>query len=369
MGLVKTDSFYKCNDVNFRKITADSGSPNYLTSGGTYGYRVQCSLQGSTGWHNVYYQTQSVYPTVFFGARITNGWVMSTGNFKPFLQVASNVTNTPGLSFCVGDSGQILVYYALNSGTSSVTSTFLAASEGGKFNPGTTKCIQVKCVASVSSGSFEVKIDDEVLTWASGSNTSVQTALSTNLYNMFIAGGKYGRNFGGSNTTASSFSGLNGFYYDSVAIWDTTGVSFNDFQVPFSIKPDDPQGNGANSGWLGSDGNSTDNYALLNTATTTNNLTATAANTTDNYTHASGLTSENGIIAVVPTFKASKSDAGSCQISPLIYDGSSNYAMSDVSPQTTEGFVQSFNYVDPKTGVQFNYADYNGYQIGMNLSV
>ena len=76
------------------------------------------------------------------------------------------------------------------------------------------------------------------------------------------------------------------FYFDDIAINDSTGSFQNSYPGEGKIIHLRPNGNGDNSGWLGSDLDSTDNYLLVDEVTpddATTDVTTAVSGTIDDY--------------------------------------------------------------------------------------
>lgn len=115
------------------------------------------------------------------------------------------------------------------------------------------------------------------------------------------------------NTYAINRGGnTGGFTVDDLYILDLTGAApYNDYLGDVAVRTLLPTGNGDSSGWLGSDGNSTDNYLLVDEvdSTMTDYVGASVSGTLDLYAMAD-LPSGYDVLAVQERIYAQKSDAG-----------------------------------------------------------
>lgn len=188
--------------------------------------------------------------------------------------------------------------------------------------------------------------------------TSVQTSNTANSYCNRI----------GIFMTNASGTGLS---FDDVYVNDDTGSAPHNtyYGEAFVVEKVIPGGNGNSSQWLGSDGNNTDNYLLVDDSgndDTDYNAEATV-NEIDTYA-GTNLTNATGtIIGVEQIFIARKDDVATREIAGVLRTGSTDY------PQTTRtmtGAYQLFSEridVNPNTTLAWSIADINGIEIGQKV--
>lgn len=147
-----------------------------------------------------------------------------------------------------------------------------------------------------ANGSARLKVNGATLLELTGVNTAAGGAQVTNVYTVFPdqGSGRYLR-------------------VDDYVLLDHTGPApFNDGLGDVKIETLRPNATGASSDWVGSDGNSVDNWALVDDdATTTDYVSAVSAGARDLY----NLTDPTGvdlgdILALQVSMLAAKSDAG-----------------------------------------------------------
>lgn len=124
----------------------------------------------------------------------------------------------------------------------------LGSSDSGVWAQGTGKFFETKVIAHPSAGQVIVKLNGSVVVNLTGLNTG--SAPWSYLYGNASAYISYG--VAGGCTTVDDLYVLNG-----------AGSDMNDFLGDVRIMALWQSGNGALSDWVGSDGNSTDNYALV----------------------------------------------------------------------------------------------------------
>lgn len=240
---------------------------------------------------------------ILFGFALNAGNIVGTGRF---LQVnGSNGASTPHFSLHVGSGGEIIAYRSNG------------AVELGRTGPGliansVTSYIELRVKASTgTAGEVEIRVNGNptpVLD-LSGLHMHDQNADWVNI--LFQPAG------------TNSNKDLSAFYFLEV---DATTP--NDFLGHIRFGVGDPNGDGANSDFVGSDGNSVNNYALVDegfTASSADYVQSPTVGDTDTYAHPSLPSTALSIIAVCPLVQALKTDAGTRAIRPIIRSGGTEY--------------------------------------------
>jgi hypothetical protein len=116
---------------------------------------------------------------------------------------------------------------------------------------------------------------------------------------------------GSGTITRVLFNSTNYFPLDDVYICDSTGEEFNNFLGEVQVETLVPNGSGTYSQLVGTDGNSVDNYLLVDEATPseTDHVASETVGAKDTYVF-SDVTLPGQILAVQPTAAISKSYAG-----------------------------------------------------------
>lgn len=165
--------------------------------------------------------------------------------------------------------------------------------------------LEMKVTIHPSAGSAYVRVNGQQVIAITGVNTA---ALGTAGANCFCIG---------------SPGGTPAWYIDDLYLCDATGSVNNDFLGDIRVDPIYPSGNGNSSQFAGSDGNSTDNYALVDETAQNGDTDYVESGTVGNKdTYAFGdLASASGTVfglGLYPILK--KTDAGSrsvCSIARL----------------------------------------------------
>ena len=145
---------------------------------------------------------------------------------------------------------------------------------------------------NVLAGTSEIRVNGD--TWIS--LTGIPTSNLSSIDNL---------------TQSPLFSGGNS-QVDDMYMLDLTGSApYNDFLGDVQVYPVHPNGNGSNAQWLGTDGNSVDNYLLVDEdpANTTDYVSASVAGKSDSYLMGD-VPAGYSILAVQHDIYAAKSDTG-----------------------------------------------------------
>jgi hypothetical protein len=135
----------------------------------------------------------------------------------------------------------------------------------------------------------------------------------------------------------------------------------------------DPTGNGNSSGLLGSDGNSTDNYLLVDDGfdhdSDTTYVQGSVVGDKDTYAMEDLPTPPLTIYAVLPVVTAKKTDAGTRSIVPVIRRSGTDYdaATEHFLGTSYQSFRQAID-LDPSTGLAWTEAGVNAMELGVKVA-
>ncbi len=156
-------------------------------------------------------------------------------------------------------------------------------------------------------------------------------------------------------------------YYDDIFIWNGAGSVNNTFLGDCSIQTLYADGNGNYSAWVGSDGNSVNNYQQVDEAgassTADYNESGTATNK-DTYTF-SDASAATVIKGVVHRSHAAKSDAGAQVFRQLTRISGTDYNGSDVTLSTSYAAVSQMMETSPASGVAWTQTELNATEFGV----
>lgn len=155
---------------------------------------------------------------------------------------------------------------------------------------------------------------------------------------------------------------------DDIYLCNTAGVR-NDFLGDCVVEGLLPSGDGATSQLLGSDGNSTSNYALVDEATPDTADYVGSATTGEKDTYAfSNLAHPLGTVLGVSTVVyAAKTDAGARSIRAVTRVGGTDYPGSDASLSTTYAAYSEVLELDPSTVTAWTVSSVNGAEFGVEV--
>ena len=156
---------------------------------------------------------------------------------------------------------------------------------------------------------------------------------------------------------------------DDVYVCDRLGSEFNDYLGEVQVEGLFPNGNGTYSQFVGSDGNSVDNYLLVDEAPAveTDLVSSDVVGAKDTYQFANLLVAAGQILAVSPTAAISKTNAGESKMKIVerLANGTERKSVSFVATNLTQ-----FNEI-PKTrdpeGAVWTVASVNAAEFGVEV--
>jgi hypothetical protein len=213
--------------------------------------------------------------------------------------------------------------------------------------------IELKVTANNTTGSWELRVDGD--TYLSAINRDTSRLSIPDPYIMFVG---------------SSTLDIDAAYCDDVHICDSTGSFNNDFLGISKVVTLLPNGNGNSSVMVGSDGNSVDNYLLVdNNAAIPPAVTEYVGGATegDKDTYAmEDLAGTPTVHGVVTSIYATKSDVGAKYMRPVIRSGGTDYPGTSKALPTTPAYISQDEAweVDPATSTTWLYGGVNSAEVG-----
>lgn len=281
MAIVFMDSFdhYASADMAPYKWSGKGGSGGMIWAGGR-----------KTNCFGGYNNNNDNYLILALGANYTTliiGYAIYWGGFK-----ANNAF------FQFEDSGSAQTTFAINSNNQVYWGSYTAPLV---LAVGRWYYFEHKVTFHNSTGAIEFRINEVTQFSASGLDTC---ATANNLANAITFTSSY---YIGSGTGHT-------FRIDDLYLLDGTGTANNDFLGDMRVEAILANGNGAHSDFVGSDGNSTDNYLLVDEATPnydTDYVESLTVDAVDTYA-CTNLAATTGTVAGVQILPlAKKTDAGS----------------------------------------------------------
>lgn len=165
-----------------------------------------------------------------------------------------------------------------------------------------------------------------------------------------------------------SSSDIDDAYIDDLYVCDATG-SVNDTALgPIEIVDLYPSGNGNTSGLTGSDGNSTDNYLLVDENPPSSTDYVGSDTEGDKDTYAMGdLTDTPVVVGVVAALYAAKTDTGAKWMRPVLRTSSTDYNGDSEALSESYALHEHAWDQDPNTSATWLYGAVNGMEVGQEV--
>lgn len=272
---------------------------------------------------------------------IDNGWSPTNQGGSAAL-LGFYAGGTLNCRLCAWDSGTFTLERDSNLGWSQIAA-------GGSFTFQSGQYVEVKFTLHDTLGAIVMHVN--------GAEVWNQSGLDT----LFS---------GGANLSAVSFLGCgrrNAYsYYDDLYIADITGSYNNDFLGDVQVIALLPDGNGNSSDWDGSDGNSVDNYALVDedVLSEADYVESDTVGDTDTYTY-DDLVSEDPL-AIQFAIDADKTDVGDKFVRGIARISGTDYETADMAVSTTKTIMTKVMDYNPATSSDWTRAAVNAAEFGVH---
>ena len=266
----------------------------------------------------------------------------------------------------INTAGNVQIGLVLNNDLSisifrNTHATTLGSTAAGVLVPNQWHTIELKfkIADSIASGDVELRVDGtSVLTLAAATDTKH----TSNAYVTTCC-------LNGSVPTITG-AGTTTFRWDDWYAFTLTGSQNNNFLGRWRVCGGRPTGNGANSGMTGSDGNSTDNYLLVDDPVTgawdgdTTYVGSAVDGTKDTYTFPDLPAGTSAVYSVSVNNWIKKTDAGARGYAPVVRIGSTDYPGTEVS--LTDSYTLRSQYYDvkPSDSTTWSASDVNAAEFG-----
>jgi hypothetical protein len=339
MALIFCDSFdHYATTYLATKYTALSGTPPTIASSGRFGSRIE--VGNANRWASLTLPSSQAT------------WIMGAAYFVNGTTIAGHII------FSLYDGStrhvelRVLSDFRLQvtrNGTVLGTSTATIRTAWSY--------IEFKVTIDDSAGAYEVRLNGVNVLSASSVDTRNGANASANVF--------YFWNDSVGATTGTPYA-IDDFY-----ICDTTGSTNNDFLGDVRVEALFPNGNGNSSQWVGSDGNSTDNYLLVDESPPnedTDYVEASTVGDKDTYAY-TDLTLASGTVYGVQLLPyARKTDAGSRSIVSVARLSSTETDSSDKALLTSYAYLPDIRETKPGGGA-WTISDVNSAEFGVKVSV
>ncbi len=338
------DSFdhYAIADVG-GKWTARQGSSNSISA--SNGRRSTNSFRLTTA-------VNAQYISKTLDAQAT--WII--GFSYKFSAVASNTIEV--VSFL--DAGTVQIELRLlTDGTLRVTRNGTTLATGtAALSTGVTYYIEFKVTINNSAGAYEVRVDGSNTNHPSGSGADTQNTANASANQVRL----------GNNLAAGGTVNID---YDDFYICDGTGGSGNDFLGDRRADAYFPIGNGNSSQLTGSDGNSTDNYLLVDESSQDGDTSYVQSSTSgqkDTYDFPAMSHTPTDINGIQINNWAKKDDSGARSICSVIRSGGSDTDGASQALGTSYADYAQLSITDPNTAVAWTKTGFGSAEYGAKVS-
>lgn len=215
--------------------------------------------------------------------------------------------------------------------------------------------IELRTKIDDSTGTYELRINGITEVSASGVDTRNGASASADTLQLGANG-----------------SGWTAITYDDLYVCDTTGGDNDDFLGDVRIQSIFPNGNGNSSAMVGSDGNSTDNYLLVDDTTVPDEdstyVQGTSVGDKDTYAYGN-VTPTAGVVYAVQTIpRARKTDAGARSIATVARVSGTEVDGPNQTLSTSYNYLGDIRPQKPGGG-SWSIADVNGAEFGVKVTV
>lgn len=281
----------------------------------------------------------------FMGFAFNKGSATAQANFR--IMADNNTVNHLTMSITVNGG------VALRRGSES--GTLLASVPDGTVNMTGWNYIEMRAIIDDASGVFDVRLNGSSSSLVSFSGDTRNAGTSTNMdtLQMHATGG----------TSAWSI--------DDLYILNASGSTNNTWLGDVRVVTVRPNGNGSSSQFTGSDGNSTDNYLLVDEVgyNTTDYTGSATVGHKDLYAMSDLPAGTTNVFAVQEIMIGFKSDAGAGALKPVLRTNSTNYTGSAYALSTSaSSIVAPIRETNPNTGVAWTPTEIDALEAGAEVA-
>lgn len=292
---------------------------------------------------------------------------VSSGIIKTFdsqatwvIGCAMNISVAPGVAIqlitCM-DAGTEHLRLRLNTdgtisvlrGGSTVLSTSVTPVTFGSFF-----YLEWKFTINDTTGSYDVRFNGASITSGTGADTRNGANSTANQIQ-----------FRGASTPGGNYD------IDDVYICDGTGSANNDFLGDVRVDCYMPSGNGNSSQLTGSDGNSTDNYQLVDEVSQngdTDYVYSATVNQKDTYAYTDMSHTPTSIFGLQINMTAKKDDSGTRSIAAVTRSGGTDTDGTSQALSTSYICYREVSEVDPNTAAAWTRTNLNNAEFGVKVA-
>lgn len=315
------------------------------------------------------YDVSEVGQTIATGRHGSNGWTTGSGGRGLVMGFPALATWVCGVALNMGGAGGGQAVFQLREGGTEHISvcinadlsisvrrgntggTVLGSSSAGVI-PASGFCfIEAKVTIHDTTGSYEIRVNGANV--VSGTNVDTRNGLT-----------------GVVTAIALVFPRSNAIF-DDFYICDTTGSIANDFLGDIRVDYYAPNGNGNSSQLLGSDGNSTDNYLLVDEVAPnddTDYVESATVGQKDTYSFPNMAHTPSNIYGMQILVNAKKSDAGLRSICTVIRSGGADTDGATQALSTSYKYYREIHEADPNTSAAWTQSGVNSAEVGEKVA-
>jgi hypothetical protein len=344
MTLRFVDGFDHYGSSHFgRKWSAVGTAPSILASSGRRGGGCM-EATSSTRW--VRFALPSSVATVVCGYAFNR-----------------NGGSDPGYIAYFGDSGadQCGLYLESDGRVSFRRGTTVIATSSATVPSTGWIYIELKATIHDTTGVYEVRFNGSATAVLSGTGANTRST-ANDTANSVTFHGRPGSGTGGPSTST---------LYDDIYIADTSGSLNNDFLGDVRVDAYRPNANGTSSQLTGSDGNSTDNYLLVDETTVnddTDYVESSTAGHKDLYGFPALAYTAASILGVQINAMARKDDSGTRSLTPVTRSGSTDYDGTSQSLATSYLDYREIRETDPATSSAWTQSNLEAAEFGVKVA-
>ena len=333
MTIILTDGFDHYN-TSSQKWTGGSMSISNVGRTGTGG----AILNGNVPTKQV--QPAQEHATFIWGKAVKRG----SGGTTEFRFLSDSLA-TQHITVQATTTGEIKVFRGTTGGTQLGSTT-----AAGIVPAATYTYVEIKAVLSDTVGAVTVRINGAQVFTVTGADTKN----------------------GGTKTVFDGISMANSIAdtnIDDLVLMNGAGSANNDFIGDVKIETIYPTGNGTTSGLTGSDGNSTDNYLLVDeTPPNTSDYNGSATDDLyDTYAMGNLATVAGTVYGAVAYAYAAKSDAGTKGGAIMVRSGGTDYEKTDNALGTSYVYYNEIMEQNPNTSTAWTISTINSVELGYKV--
>jgi hypothetical protein len=226
--------------------------------------------------------------------------------------------------------------------------TTLASNVGTVIAANTWYYIEFKAKLHDTTGTYEVRLNESVVYSATGVDTKN----------------------GGTKTVFDTVTFINGggaTRVDDIYINNGAGSVNNSFLGDVVVEGIIPTGDGASSQFVGSDGNSTSNYQLVDDMLMTDYVESPTSGNVDTYGMGDLTRTSGSIYGVMVSALAQKTDAGARGLKPVIRRSGTTYDGAEHTLAQTADLTWDIWETDPSTSALWTVAGVNAMEAGVKV--